>query len=99
LRFIDAWVSRLHSSGYIAGVYASNLSDLVARYDTAGFHDPDAIWIGRWNAKASVYGDPVVPDSYWAPHQRLHQYRGPHDQKYGGVTLNIDTDYVDGPVG
>jgi hypothetical protein len=99
LRFIDAWVSRLHSSGYLAGVYGSNFNELVARHNTSGFHDPDAIWIGRWNGKAAVYGDPVVPDHYWASHQRIHQYRGPHDQQYGGVTLNIDTDYVDGPVG
>jgi len=99
LRFVTEWVHRLHQSGYVAGVYTSNFGDLLARHDTAGFNDPDAIWIGRWNGRASVYGDPVVADNYWAPHRRLHQYRGPHNQRHGGVTINIDTDYIDGPVG
>ena len=40
--------------------------------------------------------DPYVPSSAWARHQRLHQFRGGHDETYGGVTINIDTDYVDG---
>ncbi|HEX3815777.1 MAG TPA: DUF1906 domain-containing protein [Mycobacteriales bacterium] len=98
LSFIDAWVHRLHLSGYVAGVYTSNLADLLTAHATAGFHLPDAVWISRWNGKASVYGDPVMADKYWAPHKRVHQYRGPHNQVHGGYTLNIDTDFVDGPV-
>lgn len=98
LRFITEWVHRLHLSGYRAGVYTSNFHDLVARHNTAGFNDPDGIWIGRWNGKASVYGDPVIPDRFWNPHKRLHQYLGPHNQTHGGATLNIDSDYLDGPV-
>ena len=40
--------------------------------------------------------DPYVPSSAWARHQRIHQYRGGHDETYGGVTINIDNDYVEG---
>jgi hypothetical protein len=36
-----------------------------------------------------------VPSGDWSNHQRLHQYQGGHDATYGGVTLNIDSDYVD----
>lgn len=98
LRFLDEWVHRLHLSGYVAAVYTSNLTDLLTAHATAGFYLPDAVWISRWNGKASVYGDPVLGDKYWAPHKRVHQYRGPHDQVHAGYTLNIDTDWLDGPV-
>ena len=40
--------------------------------------------------------DPYVPASGWTQHQRIHQYRGGHDETYGGVTINIDNNYVDG---
>jgi hypothetical protein len=36
-----------------------------------------------------------VPASEWASHQRLHQYRGGHNETYGGVTINVDSNYVD----
>jgi hypothetical protein len=99
LRFVSQWVRRLHQSGYVAGVYTGALSGLLARHNTADFDDPDALWIARWDGHAGVYGESSIPDRFWNPHRRLHQYRGPHKQKHGGVTLSIDTDYLDGPVG
>jgi len=99
-RFLDAWVKRLHPSGYLGGVYISGTDtpDLMSARKIKGFHLPDAVWIVRWNNRVSVYGDPTIPNNYWAPHKRVHQIRGPHDAKHGDVTLNIDTDYLDGPV-
>ena len=38
-----------------------------------------------------------LPDSMWANHQRVHQYIGGHNESYGGVTINIDTNAVDAP--
>ena len=35
------------------------------------------------------------PRADWPNHQRLHQYQGGHNATYGGVTINIDSDYVD----
>ena len=49
-------------------------------------------------ASKSVFGDPHVSDSVWANHQRVHQYKGGHKETWGGVTINIDSNYVDGPV-
>ena len=37
-----------------------------------------------------------MPSNAWTQHQRIHQYRGGHDETYGGVTINIDNNYVDG---
>ena len=37
-----------------------------------------------------------MPASAWPTHQRIHQFRGAHDDTYGGTTINVDSDYVDG---
>lgn len=99
LQFVSAWVYRLHLSGYRAGLYTSSWASIVRHHNDGRFRNPDVIWIGRWNDKRSVFGDPVVPDNFWAHHQRIHQYRGSHAVRYGGVTLTIDTDELDTPVG
>lgn len=102
LRFIDAFVARMHPSGYLAGVYmsGSNLADLVTAHRTSGFHLPDAVWWVKWNGKHSVYGAPNLPDTYWAPHKRVHQYLNRDNVPIGdGTTLDYDSDYVDAPVG
>ncbi len=83
--------------GYLSGVYsssASGIADLAGQIGL-GYTEPDDIWIANWNGQADTL-DPYVPSSAWARHQRLHQFRGGHDETYGGVTINIDTDYVDG---
>lgn len=99
-QFVSAWVDTLHASGYVAGIYGSASSairDMVAVV-TAGGSAPDQIDIGHWNGQESVFGDAYVPDSYWANHQRIHQYRGGHKETWGGVTINVDDDYLDGAV-
>ena len=100
-RFVAAWVNELHAKGYAAGVYgsaASTIRDLVAMLESGSTSVPEDIWIARWNGDKDVFGDPVVSDSYWSEHQRIHQYRGGHKETWGGVKLNIDSNYVDGAV-
>jgi hypothetical protein len=96
--FIAAWVTGLHATGYVAGVYGSAASTIrdVALLPTG--EAPDAVWIANWNGKQSVFGDPYVSDTLWPTHQRLHQYRGGHLETYAGVTINIDSSIVDAPV-
>jgi hypothetical protein len=97
--FLSAWAVELRAQGYVAGVYgsaASTIRDLVPLVSTSG--SPDVVWIANWNNVEGVFGDPYVSDAYWSNHQRVHQYRGGHKEKYGGVTLNIDSNYVDGAV-
>ena len=55
---------------------------------------PDQLWIADWNQRADVYSS-HLRSSGWMPHQRVHQYRGGHDETYGGVTINIDNDWLD----
>ena len=42
--------------------------------------------------------DHAVPNGDWANHQRLHQYAGPHNETWGGATVNMDSDAADGLV-
>ncbi|MFC4785946.1 glycoside hydrolase domain-containing protein [Nocardioides sp. MAHUQ-72] len=97
LRFLGAWTSRLHDLGYFSGVYSSlgsGVADLVQDYESTTRPHPDYLWFARYDENAGTDND-TIPDSYWSPHRRLHQYRGGHDETYGGVTINIDNDYVD----
>src|SRR5581483_7798666 len=86
----------LHAHGYESGVYSSattGVTDLVNQYGT-GYLEPDQLWNAEWNAQQST-SSAYVPTADWPNHQRLHQYQGGHNATYGGVTLNIDSDYVD----
>ncbi len=100
VNFLGGWTRELHTYGYVSGVYASSASgikDLVSAYSRSGSSRPDDIWTANWNSKP-VLTDAYVPGNYWSSHQRLHQYSGPHDEKWGGATLNIDSDAADGRV-
>jgi hypothetical protein len=98
LTFLSAWTTQLHALGYVSGVYSSassGITDLVDHARSGGVI-PDAIWIANWNKKRTT-DDPYVPADLWANQQRIHQYQGGHNETYGGVTINIDSNYLDGP--
>jgi hypothetical protein len=100
LNFLGAWTRALHAAGYVSGVYSSassGITDLAHQYGNSGYPRPDDIWIADWNSEP-VLTDPAVPNGDWANHQRLHQYAGPHNETWGGSTLNIDGDAADGLV-
>ena len=95
--FLDAWTVQLHARGYLSGVYssaASGATNLVQKAGDSSFHEPDDIWFAHWNGKRTTTGDSYVPDALWA-HHRIHQYAGGHNERYGGVTIDIDNDAVD----
>jgi glycoside hydrolase-like protein len=97
LAFLEAWTRELHALGYVSGVYSSSASGIADLADQvgSGYQLPDQLWIANWNGSHGT-SDPVVPSSAWSAHQRIHQYEGGHDESYGGTTINIDNDYVDG---
>ncbi|WP_195908901.1 glycoside hydrolase domain-containing protein [Microlunatus sp. Gsoil 973] len=97
LSFLGAWTSRLHDLGYLSGAYGSlnsTVRDLVDDYRSTSRPHPDYLWFARYDGVAGV-DNPAIPSGYWSPHRRSHQYRGGHDETWGGVKINIDTDYVD----
>jgi hypothetical protein len=97
LAFLEAWTRKLHELGYVSGVYSSSASGIADLGDQvgSGYELPDQLWIANWNGAENT-SDAVVPSSAWSQHQRIHQYQGGHNESYGGVTINIDNDYVDG---
>jgi hypothetical protein len=97
LAFLEAWTDKLHSLGYLSGVYssgASGIADLVGQAGS-GYTEPDDLWVADWNGQQNTTSS-YVPANVWSGHQRIHQYRGGHDETYGGMTINLDNDYVDG---
>ena len=101
LQFTSAYTRELHRRGYLSGVYgnlSSGAKHLAQAYTSPSYARPDALWIARWDRVTALTGWAGIPDSRWAVHQRAKQYRGGHDETYGGVTLNIDNDRFDAPV-
>ena len=98
LWFLSAWTRQLHKSGYVSGVYSSALSGIkilddarVTPGNTASL--PDQIWIADWNNVVDPNSSFIRPDG-WVGH-RIHQYQGGHKETWGGVTINIDRNYLD----
>ena len=69
--------------------------DLSAVYGSATHARPDHVWFAWWNGVADTDGGSYLPDNHWANHERIHQYRGSHNETWGGVTINIDNNYLD----
>jgi hypothetical protein len=99
LSFLSAWTRKLHKLHYVSGIYSSGASGIKMLDDAqtnrpGKYTMPDQIWIGDWNGVANVSSKYLRPDS-WLPGGRVHQYRGGHDETHGGVTINIDNDFLD----
>jgi Rv2525c-like, glycoside hydrolase-like domain len=96
LAFFTAWTSELHSLGYRSAIYSSSgsgIRDLVGHFRSS-YQMPDIIYDALWNGAADT-SDPAVPVSYWANHQRVHQFSGGTNESHGGYRINIDRDYLD----
>ncbi len=104
LAFLSGWTTRVRQLGYVSGVYSSAGSGIRILDDARaqGRTDvvlPDRLWIARWDGKANV--DPndakntyLRPDG-WLPGNRMKQYLGGHDETHGGVTINIDSNWLE----
>ncbi|MFH9347821.1 DUF1906 domain-containing protein [Kitasatospora sp. NPDC017646] len=98
--FTVGWTRALRAAGYRSGFYSSmssGIADLVAAARAGRAPLPDAIWYARWDGRPTTTGQPGLPDDLWAGH-RIHQHRGSADETYGGVTLSVDPDALDGLV-
>jgi hypothetical protein len=98
MAFLSAWTRELHALDYVSGVYSSAGSGIwmldEARVKTpTQYHLPDRIWIARWDGEANT-STSYIRDDGWRPGGRMKQYVGGHDERYGGVTINIDRNYL-----
>jgi hypothetical protein len=99
LAFLSAWTREIHALHYLSGVYSSAGSGIwmldEARIENPGAYNlPDQIWIARWDGKANT-STSYISNVGWRPGGRMKQYLGGHDESWGGVTINIDRDWLD----
>jgi Domain of unknown function (DUF1906)/Putative peptidoglycan binding domain len=99
LSFLSAWTRQLNSLHYVSGVYSSAASGIKILDDARArrpgkYKMPNRIWIADWNGHANTSSS-YVRHAGWQPHKRVHQYRGGKPERYGGVTINIDRNWVD----
>jgi glycoside hydrolase-like protein len=103
--FAQGWVRQLNARGYQGAMYSSLCSGIldVAATTSDQTQTPlNAIWIAAWNGTPNIYGfgsTCPLADWLWSSQQRVHQYSGGHNEAYGGVTINVDSNAVDGPTG
>jgi len=100
LTFLGGWTRGLHAAGYLSGVYSSagsGITDLASEYGSQSYPRPDDVWIADWTGDP-VLTDPYLPNADWPGHHRLHQYYGGHDETWGGATVNVDNDVINGAV-
>jgi hypothetical protein len=99
LRFLSAWTVQIRKLGYRSGVYSSAGSGirLLERQRVSplpGIVLPDQLWIARYDDKATTSSPEYLSDAGWAGN-RIKQYQGGHNETWGGVTINIDRNYLD----
>jgi hypothetical protein len=98
--FINGWAERLLELGNFSGGYGSRNS--YPSDWSAIANIPNDVWPASWYTNvydpyASVFGISWL-EGLWTNHQRIRQYAGEVNNSWGGVTLNIDIDVVDGMV-
>jgi hypothetical protein len=103
LTFLDAWDRQLQVSGYVSGVYSSAGSGVINLQNTSsiGGHPlakPQAIWFALWDNAVNLTGSPYMTPAVWSASARSKQYAGPRVVTVGGISLNIDSDLVNGAV-
>jgi hypothetical protein len=99
LAFLSAWTKEIKAHGYLSGVYSSASSglkmlDQVRKSNPSGYALPDQVWIADWNGRPNT-SSTYISSAGWASHARVKQYQGGHNETYGGVTINIDRDFID----
>ena len=99
LAFLSGWTFKLHELNYVSGVYSSAGSGIKILDDARvnrpdAFNLPDMIWLARWDGMANT-GSSYIRADGWRPGGRVKQYQGGHNETWGGVTINIDRNFLD----
>jgi hypothetical protein len=98
LSYVSGWTNELRARGFLGGVYSSAGSggrDLSSGAGDSRYTPPDHLWFAWWNNVANTDGGQYIRADQWVNHQRLHQYKGDHNETWGGVTINIDSNFLD----
>lgn len=99
LSFLSAWNRAISAAGYVTGVYSSAGSGIKVLDEARvqrpnAFVLPERIWLARWDGVPNTSTSYIREDG-WRPGGRVKQYRGGHDEVWGGVRINIDSNFLD----
>lgn len=95
LKYLSQWTATINAHHYRSGVYSSRaaaIDELTAARKAGTHRMPGTIDFAQWDEKPTVHSR-HIPEKYWVRH-RMKQYRGAHNETHGGVTLNIDCDWL-----
>lgn len=96
--FMQGWVDQLAvAPAQVSGVYGSACNSYLNDLATMA-RPPKFVWAANWDNNPSTSTLSCVAGGYWSGHQRLKQYIGDHNETWGGVTINIDSNCADGPL-
>lgn len=96
--FMLGWTDQLAvAPAQVAGVYGSACNSYLSDLATIA-RPPAYIWAANWDLNPSTATLSCVSGATFANHQRLKQYQGDHNETWGGVTLNIDSNCANGPM-
>jgi hypothetical protein len=97
-QFLQGWVDQLAvAPAQVSGVYGSACNSYFSDLATMA-RPPGFIWAANWDNNPSTSTLSCISGTSWSNHQRLKQYQGDHNETYGGVTLNIDSNCANGPL-
>jgi photosystem II stability/assembly factor-like uncharacterized protein len=99
--FVAGWTQRIHESSSYAGLYALACNPPIARYADLP-SPPDAVWFAAWNRTSfdptmTVWdiSSTCLPPTLWINQQRIRQYTGSHNETWGDVTFEIDSNVLE----
>jgi hypothetical protein len=96
--FMQGWVDELNGApSQTAGVYGSSCNSYLNDFGTMA-RPPQFIVPAQWDNNPSTSALSCVSRGYFTKHQRIKQYRGDHNETWGGVTINIDSQCANGPL-
>lgn len=98
LAFLSGWTLQVRKLGYVSGAYSSAGSGMRILDDAratrrADVALPDAIWLARYDNVANTSASQYFSDAGWQG-ARIKQYTGGHNETWGGVTINIDRNWL-----
>lgn len=98
MAFTSAWTRQLHRQNFRSGLYSSAASGIrmvdAARASGSRKRSvPDYIWVAEWNLKDTLRSAYISRRGWW-PNRRVHQYRGGHIERHGGVALAVDSNVL-----
>jgi hypothetical protein len=95
--FMSSWDMVVHGNGFLAGIYSTPRTGIAIERDLEGnpsMYHADLVWVANWTGTPG--GTDAFAGNAWAG-GRVHQYAGDHSETWGGVKMEVDSDWVDAP--